>query len=124
MTGQETSRDRHQRTLREWTGHAIRSMLRSSDPAAIYDQQDVVIKHRIKNQLSQHRRATLRALLPIVLLAAGVAIAVPAPVVILPLAGIALVFIITLREDRLARLYEVIQRIDPTSKTERMEDAR
>ena len=60
MTGRESSRDRHQRTLSEWTTRAIRSMLRSSDPATAFAQQDGVIKDRIRNELGQHRRATLR----------------------------------------------------------------
>ncbi|EIC07047.1 MAG: hypothetical protein CL820_03130 [Croceicoccus sp.] len=117
MTGRESSRDRHQRTLSEWTTRAIRSMLRSSDPATAFAQQDGVIKDRIRNELGQHRRATLRVILPIVLLAVGVVIVVPAPIVLLPLAGIAVVFVIIVREDRLARLHEAIQRVDPDEDT-------
>jgi len=38
----EGSSSRHQRTLSEWTSGAIRSMLRSSDPIAVYGQQEGV----------------------------------------------------------------------------------
>jgi hypothetical protein len=37
--------------------------------------------------------------------------------VLLPLAGIAVVFVIIVREDRLARLHEAIQRVDPDEDT-------
>lgn len=106
------STERHQRTLKEWTHSAIRAMLRSPDPIAVYSQQDRVIRDRIESQLSQHRRATLGSLATIALLAVGVVIIVPAPLVFLPLGGVALILIITLREHRLARLGEAVCRFE------------
>lgn len=106
------SSSRHQRTLSEWTSGAIRSMLRSSDPIAVYGQQDVVIKDRIKARLSQYHRPTLRSLLMVALLTVAVVIVFPAPIVFLPLAGIALIVVLTLKEARLARLKEAVFHFD------------
>lgn len=114
MTGQvaHAGKERHQRTLKEWTHSAIRAMLRSPDPIAVYSQQDRVIKDRIKSQLGEHRRITLGSLSTIALLAVGVVVIVPAPLVFLPLGGVALILIITLRQHRLARLGEAVRRFE------------
>jgi hypothetical protein len=102
------SRERHQRTLSDWTRTAIRTMLRSPDPIGVYSQQDEVIKDCIRMRLGQYRRASPGTLLPIVLLGVAVAIVIPAPVVFLPLAGVALVLAFSWHEDRLARLNDTI----------------
>lgn len=109
----EESNRRHQRTLDEWASGAIRSMLRSSDPIAVYDQQDNVIKDRVKTRLSQYRRATMRSLVPVALLTVAAVIVFPAPIVFLPLAGVALIVALTLKQDRLGRLKDAVFRFDP-----------
>lgn len=115
-----SSQDRHQRTLSDWAHSAIRSMLSSPDPIAIYVRQDAVIRTRIRTQLGYSHHAQIVVISSALILAAMtvvVILAQPAPpllLIALPIGGIALVLSASWRSHRRARLKELIEQHEAT----------